>query len=249
MPSSLASLAPWGPARSRRGGIGRWGKLFCAAILVACSSTPVQPTDDAGTQTKKDAGNNSGNDSSSSYDSGFTTCSPAAASGSFFALDSYDLGKSRDVSMCEYRGQVIMVVNTASYCGYTPEYTPLEKIFEKYMMQGFVILGFPCNQFGGQEPGEDSDISTFCTSQYGIKFPMFTKSNVNPPEENPIYTWLKTEASMGLDAGQDITWNFNKFLISRKGDVIARYDSPVSPDDPTVMAAIEAELAKPIPQF
>ena len=227
----------------------RWAKAFCAVgVLVACSSTTVQPTDDGGAQNKKDA-SGLAQDTGTTTDAGFTTCSPAAASGSFFALDSYDLGKSRDVSMCEYRGEVIMVVNTASYCGYTPEYTPLEKVFEKYMLQGFVILGFPCNQFGGQEPGEDSDISTFCTSQYGIKFPMFTKSNVNPPDENPIYTWLKTTASANLDAGQAITWNFNKFLLSRAGDVVARYDSPVEPDDPTVTAAIEAELAKPIPQF
>ena len=225
----------------------RWAKLISAG-LVACSATAVQQTDDSGTQTKKDA---SGlvTDSGPTDASAGGTCSPAAAPNSFFALDSYDLGKSRDVSMCEYRGNVIMVVNTASYCGYTPEYTPLEKIFEKYMMQGFVILGFPCNQNPGQEPGEDSEISTFCTNQYGIKFPMFTKSNVNPPDENPIYTWLKTEASMSLDAGQAISWNFNKFLLSRKGDIVARYDSPVSPDDPIVTAAIEAELAKPIPQF
>ena len=223
-------------------------RALFAVGLVACSTAAVQQTEDASTPTKKDAGNLV-QDTGAATDAAFTTCSPAAAPNSFFALDSYDLGKTRDVSMCEYRGQVIMVVNTASYCGYTPEYTPLEKIFEKYMMQGFVILGFPCNQFGGQEPGEDSDISTFCTSQYGIKFPMFTKSNVNPPDENPIYTWLKTTASMSLDAGQDITWNFNKFLLSRKGEVVARYDSPVSPDDPTVTSAIEAELAKPIPQF
>jgi len=224
----------------------RWAKLFSVVVVVACSSA-VQQTDDAGTQTKKDASGLSPD--TGTVDAGFTGCNPAAASGSFFALDSYDLGKSRDVSMCEYRGEVIMVVNTASYCGYTPEYTPLEKIYTKYAPQGFVILGFPCNQFGGQEPGEDSDISTFCTQEYGITFPMFTKSNVNPPDENPIYTWLKAEASMSLDAGQAISWNFNKFLLSRKGDVIARWDSAVVPDDPSVTAAIEAELAKPVPQF
>ncbi len=226
----------------------RWNTFLLPAIVVACSDSTPATVDDAGTPVKKDA---SGLvvDAASSSDTGFTTCNPAAAPSSFFAQGSYDLGKSRDVSMCEYRGQVIMVVNTASYCGYTPEYTPLEKIFEKYMMQGFVILGFPCDQFGGQEPGEDSDISTFCTQEYGIKFPMFTKSNVNAPDQNPIYTWLKTDASMNVDGGQDITWNFNKFLLSRKGEVVARYDSPVEPDDPSVTAAIEAELAKAIPQF
>jgi glutathione peroxidase len=223
----------------------RWAKVF-SILLVACSSAVIQQTDDSGTPPKKDA---SGLVQDAGTPDAPFSCTPAAATGSFFALDSYDLGKSRDVSMCEYRGDVIMVVNTASYCGYTPEYTPLEQIFEKYMMQGFVILGFPCNQFGGQEPGEDSDISTFCTSQYGIKFPMFTKSNVNPPDENPIYTWLKADASMNVDGGQAITWNFNKFLLSRKGEVVARYDSAVEPNDPTVTTAIEAELAKDIPQF
>jgi glutathione peroxidase len=224
-------------------------RVLFGVTLVACSSSgPLDVPNDSGTPPKKDAGVVV-TDAGSPADAGFTTCSPAAAPNSFFALDSYDLGKSRDVSMCEYRGDVIMVVNTASYCGYTPEYTPLENIFEKYMMQGFVILGFPCNQFGGQEPGEDSDISTFCTQQYGIKFPMFTKSDVNAPDENPIYTWLKTDASMNVDGGQAITWNFNKFLLSRKGDVVARFDSPVSPDSPEVTAAIEAELAKAIPQF
>jgi glutathione peroxidase len=226
----------------------RWNKLLLPAVFVACSDGAPAITGDAGAPAKKDA-SALVSDASSSSDAGVSACSPAAAPTSFFALDSYDLGKSRDVSMCEYRGDVIMVVNTASYCGYTPEYTPLEKIFEKYMMQGFVVLGFPCDQFGAQEPGEDSDISTFCTQEYGIKFPMFTKSDVNVPDQNPIYTWLKTDASMNVDGGQDITWNFNKFLLSRKGEVIARYDSPVEPDDPSVTAAIEAELAKPIPQF
>src|SRR6185295_5589934 len=112
----------------------RWAKGFAVLVVVACSSAAVQPTDDAGIQ-KKDAG---GLGQETCTDAGFTTCSPAAAAGSFFALDSYDLGKSRDVSMCEYRGKVIMVVNTASYCGYTPEYTPLEQIYEKYVAQGFV---------------------------------------------------------------------------------------------------------------
>ncbi len=228
----------------------RWARVFVGVgvtIVVACSTEQgVSPQPDAAAPIKKDAGALI-TDADTVGDGGFA-CNPAAAVGSFFALDSWDLGETRDVSMCEFRGDVIMVVNTASYCGYTPEYTPLEAIFEKYMMQGFVILGFPCNQFGGQEPGEDSEISTFCTSQYGIKFPMFTKSNVNPPDENPIYTWLKSHAA-AFDAGQDITWNFNKFLLSRKGDVVARWDSPVEPDSPEVTNVIEAELAKPSPSF
>ncbi len=224
-----------------------WRKrILAAAAVVACSTAAPSVSDDAGTPTKKDASLPPVPDAGPT-DGG--ACDPAAAPGSFFALSSPDLGQTRTVSMCEFRGDVILVVNTASYCGYTPEYTPLEAIYDKYKAQGFTILGFPCNQFGGQEPGEDTDISTFCTQKYGITFPMFTKSDVNPPDENPIYTWLKTQAAAKLDAGGDITWNFNKFLLSRAGDVVARYDSPVEPDSVEVTTAIEAELAKPVPQF
>ncbi len=226
----------------------RWARAIVGiGVAIGCSVQTPNVDSDSGAPYKKDAALPV-TDADTVGDGSFA-CSPAAAPGSFFALDSWDLGKTRDVSMCEYRGDVILVVNTASYCGYTPEYAPLESIFEKYMLKGFVILGFPCNQFGGQEPGEDSQISTFCTQQYGIKFPMFTKSDVNPPDENPIYTWLKTQAGATLDAGGDITWNFNKFLLSRKGEVVARYDSPVTPDSVEVTSAIEAELAKPIPTF
>ncbi len=231
----------------------RWARAVggIGVVVLGCSTDPplgVGQQPDSGTPTYKKDASLPITDADIVGDGAFT-CSPAAAPGSFFALDSWDLGQTRDVSMCEFRGDVILVVNTASYCGYTPEYAPLEAIFEKYMMKGFVILGFPCNQFGGQEPGEDSQISTFCTQTYGIKFPMFTKSNVNPPDENPIYTWLKANAAQNLDAGGDITWNFNKFLLSRGGQVVARYDSPVAPDSPEVTSAIEAELAKPIPQW
>ncbi len=216
------------------------------ALASACSSsTPPDPGgappagDDAGAaQTKDAAASNPGYDAGAP-DAAFT-CDPAAAPGSFFELSSPDLGQSRVVSMCEFRGDVILVVNVASKCGYTPEYTPLEAVYEKYASQGFTILGFPCNQFGGQEPGSDQDISTFCTQQYGITFPMFTKSDVNAPDENPIYTWLKAQPG---GAG-DITWNFNKFLLGRDGELIARYDSPVQPDSAQVTGDIEAALAK-----
>ena len=166
-------------------------------------------------------------------------CNPAAPAGSFYALSSPDLGQTRTVSMCEYRGDVVLVVNVASACGYTPQYKPLQAVFEKYGSKGFTILGFPCNQFGAQEPDSDKDISTFCTAEYGITFPMFTKSNVNPPTENPIYSWLKAQPG-GAGA---ISWNFNKFLLSRKGVLIKRYDSTVTPDDPSLTADIEAAIA------
>lgn len=212
------------------------------AIAAACSSSSVAPQPEAGTPHPKDAGNLGITDANAG--DGSFACDPPPPGGSFYELSSPDLGQSRVVSMCEYRGDVILVVNTASLCGYTPEYTPLETIYEKYASQGFMILGFPCDQFGGQEPGDDEEISTFCTEQYGITFPMFTKSNVNPPNENPIYTWLKAQAAAQLDAGGDITWNFNKFLLSRTGVVVARYDSPIEPDSAQVTGDIEAQLAK-----
>ncbi len=224
----------------------RWVNASLAIIVVACSDPIAEVPRDSGVA-HKDAPSFGITDASVD-DSGYV-CNPAATPGSFFLLSSQDLGQTRVVSMCEFRTDVILVVNTASLCGYTPEYAPLESVYEKYAPQGFTILGFPCNQFGGQEPGEDSEISAFCTQQYGITFPMFTKSNVNAPDENPIYTWLKTHASTQLDAGFDITWNFNKFLLSRQGEVVARYDSPIEPDSAQVTADIEAELAKPIPTF
>ena len=138
-----------------------------------------------------------------------------------------------------YKGKVALIVNTASQCGLTPQYKGLQELYERFKDRGFVVLGFPSNQFGAQEPGSDKDISTFCTAEYGITFPMFTKSNVNPPTENPIYSWLKAQPG-GAGA---ISWNFNKFLLSRKGVLIKRYDSTVTPDDPSLTADIEAAIA------
>jgi glutathione peroxidase len=224
----------------------RWKRALVIPVALACSSSVVPSSNDAGEDAYhwKDAGIEPITDAMAGDGN---MCIPAV--GSFFELSSQNLGETSNVSMCDFRGNVILVVNTASECGYTPEYAPLEAIYEKYLAQGFVVLGFPCNQFGGQEPGDDTDITTFCTQMYGITFPMFTKSDVNAPMENPIYTWLKAHAATSLDAGGDITWNFNKFLLSRKGDVVARYDSPVEPDSAQVTGDIEAELAKPVPQF
>lgn len=212
------------------------------AVMMACTTSdgPRGISDPPDTSViappKKDAADLVSFDSSVA-DSSFV-CDPPASPNGFYALSSKDLGQTRDVSMCEFRGDVVLVVNVASQCGYTPQYKPLEALYQKYIAQKFVVLGFPCNQFGGQEPGTDKDISTFCTTEYGITFPMFTKSNVNAPTENPIYTWLKAQPG---GAG-DITWNFNKFLLSRSGALIKRYDSPVAPDDPGLIADIEAAL-------
>jgi glutathione peroxidase len=146
----------------------------------------------------------------------------------------------KDVDLSQYQGKVLLIVNTASKCGFTPQYAPLEALHEKYSSQGLAILGFPENDFKNQEPGTDAEISTFCTTRYGVKFDMFSKVDVIGPNITPLYQYLTTTAT---DTG-DVKWNFEKFLISRKGEIVARYRSKITPDSPDVIAAIEAELAK-----
>ena len=127
-------------------------------------------------------------------------------------------GNGDSVSLANYRGMVLLVVNTATQCGYTPQYTDLQRIYETYQDSGFVILDFPCNQFGGQAPGSFDDIHNFCTSRYGITFPQFAKIDVNGANASPLYVWLK-EKKPG-----NIQWNFTKFVISRKGEVLRRFE-------------------------
>jgi glutathione peroxidase len=145
----------------------------------------------------------------------------------------------REVSLGEYAGDVLLVVNTASQCGFTPQLAGLEKLYETYQGQGLKVLGFPCNQFGAQDPGSDEEIGAFCQKNYGVTFPMFSKIEVNGADEHPLYTWLKSEKG-GL-LGSRIKWNFTKFLIARDGTVLARF-SPNS--DPAELAGdIEKALA------
>ena len=127
-------------------------------------------------------------------------------------------GNGDSVSLADYRGMVLLVVNTATQCGYTPQYSDLQRIYETYQDSGFVILDFPCNQFGGQAPGSFDDIHNFCTSRYGITFPQFAKIDVNGANASPLYVWLK-EKKPG-----NIQWNFTKFVISRKGEVLRRFE-------------------------
>lgn len=127
-------------------------------------------------------------------------------------------GNGDSVSLAQYRGKVLLVVNTATQCGYTPQYTDLQRIYAKYQDSGFVVLDFPCNQFGNQAPGNYDDIHEFCTSRYGITFPQFAKINVNGPNASPLYVWLKSKKPA------DIQWNFTKFLISRDGEVLRRFE-------------------------
>ncbi|MBV2169730.1 MAG: glutathione peroxidase [Bdellovibrio sp.] len=145
------------------------------------------------------------------------------------------------VSLEKYRGQVVLVVNVASKCGFTPQYKGLEELFEKFKDQGFSIIGFPCNQFGAQEPGSDSEIQQFCELNYGVQFPVMAKVEVNGEQADPVYKWLK-EAAPGVLGTEMIKWNFTKFLVGRDGQVIKRY---APQDEPKSMIEdIQKALAK-----
>jgi glutathione peroxidase len=160
--------------------------------------------------------------------------------GEIYALDIRKLSDTKLIPMCRFKGSALLIVNTASFCGYTPQYAPLQAIYTKYRDQGFYVLGFPSKSFA-QESSNEADVTSFCTTTYGITFPMFAIANVNAPDEQPMYTWLKSQPGMSAD----VAWNFEKFLVSRDGHVVNRFLTAVTPDDPTVTAAIEAELARP----
>ena len=145
-----------------------------------------------------------------------------------------------DVDLGSYRGKVVLIVNVASRCGATPQYAGLQALYEKYGDQGFVILGFPANDFGAQEPGSDEQIKAFCTSKYDVSFPMFSKITVKGAGRPRLYQVLTESA----DPAGEIGWNFEKFLIGKDGHIAARFKTRVTPGDPAVAAAIEAELAK-----
>lgn len=148
--------------------------------------------------------------------------------------------KGADVSLDAYRGKVLLIVNVASKCGFTKQYAGLEALYAKYKDQGLVVLGFPCNQFGGQEPGTEAEIVEFCSTKFNVKFPLFAKIEVNGPGRAPLYTFLS-----GDDAKfpGKISWNFNKFLVGRDGQVIVRYGSKTAPESAELIAAVEAALA------
>lgn len=142
-------------------------------------------------------------------------------------------------SLADYKGQLLMVVNVASKCGLTPQYKTLESIYRKYKDQGFTVLGFPCNQFMGQEPGSEEEIQTFCARNYDVSFDMFSKVEVNGSGRHPVYQFLA-----GKDARfpGDITWNFEKFVVGPDGEVLQRFSPKTPPDDPQVVSLIEANL-------
>ncbi len=145
----------------------------------------------------------------------------------------------KSVSLNDYQGKVLLIVNVASQCGYTPQYKTLEAAYQKYKDKGLVVLGFPCNQFGAQEPGTNEEIKQFCSTKYNVTFPLFDKIDVNGPHRSMLYVALAGEDS---PYPGDIKWNFTKFLIGRDGTILKRFDSKITPDSPDVIAAIDAAL-------
>ena len=161
-----------------------------------------------------------------------------AASGIYtFTLNSIDGTPS---PLANYKGKVVLVVNVASQCGYTPQYSALEATYEKYKDKGFVILGFPANNFGAQEPGTDEEIKTFCTRKYSVTFPMYSKISVKGADQAPFYAYLTKDTGAGISG--EIKWNFTKFLVDRNGNVVQRFEPEVTPDSKEVTAAIEKQL-------
>jgi glutathione peroxidase len=152
-----------------------------------------------------------------------------------FTLNSID-GKPSPLSA--YDGKVVLLVNVASRCGYTPQYAGLEALYEKYKDEGFVILGFPANNFGAQEPGTNEEIKSFCSTKYNVSFPMYSKVSVKGADTTPLYKFL-TETK-----GGDVKWNFTKFLADKHGNIIGRFEPAVTPDSPELVSAVEAALKK-----
>jgi glutathione peroxidase len=154
-----------------------------------------------------------------------------------FTLNSID---GKPMPLADYKGKVVLLVNVASQCGYTPQYSALEGIYEKYKDRGFVILGFPANNFGAQEPGTNEEIKTFCTRKYSVTFPMYSKISVKGADQAPLYGYLTNETGAGISG--EIKWNFTKFLVDRDGKVVQRFEPAVTPDSKEVTSAIEKRL-------
>jgi glutathione peroxidase len=168
--------------------------------------------------------------------------SPASKPGPALAFKAQDID-GKDVDLSQYQGKVLLIVNTASQCGFTPQYEGLEAVYKKYKGQGFEVLAFPANEFGQQEPGTNPEIKTFCSTNYHVSFPLFGKIVVKGQGIHPLYQFLTSEKSNPKFAG-DIRWNFAKFLVNRKGEVIARFEPADKPESPKVTGAIEQALAE-----
>jgi glutathione peroxidase len=162
------------------------------------------------------------------------TSSPVVDNVFGFAMKDID---GKQIKLDTYKGKVMLIVNVASQCGYTPQYEGLQKLYEKYKDMGVVVLGFPANDFGMQEPGTDAEIKNFCSSKYNVNFPMFSKISVKGDKKHPLYQYLIQNTN-----NQDVKWNFGKFLVGKDGKVIARFESSDKPDSEKIAKAIEAAL-------
>lgn len=170
----------------------------------------------------------------------FAMLTLSASAGSLYDIPLKDIN-GKDVSLKDYKGKALLIVNVASECGYTKQYKPLEAVYQKYKDKGLVVLGFPSNDFGGQEPGSNAEIKEFCSSKYKVTFPMFDKVKVKSgTEQHPLYTALSGKESAFPG---DVKWNFGKFLVGRDGKIAARFDSKDEPDSEKVTQAIEGALA------
>ncbi len=148
--------------------------------------------------------------------------------------------KGKEEKFADYQGKVLLIVNVASFCGYTPQYKGLEQLNQDYKDKGLQVLGFPCNDFGAQEPGTNEEITTFCETNYGVTFDLMDKVHAKGSEQHPLYKTLTNS----VEPTGDVAWNFEKFLISKQGEVVARFASAVTPDSSELIQAIETELAK-----
>ena len=164
----------------------------------------------------------------------------AASSVHEFTMKSID---GKPVNLSSYKGKVLLLVNVASKCGYTPQYTALQALHEKYKDRGLLVVGIPANNFGGQEPGSDEEIKTFCSRNYNVSFPMMSKVSVKGDDETPLYQYLTDPSANPATAG-DVKWNFTKFLVGKDGKVIGRFESKVKPDAPELTTAIDRALGR-----
>lgn len=146
----------------------------------------------------------------------------------------------QDQTLADYLGKVLLIVNVASQCGYTPQYKGMEELYQKYQTQGFEILAFPCNDYGMQEPGSNEEIQQFCSTRYDVSFPLFDKVHAKGSQQHPLYA----ELTQAVEPRGEVSWNFEKFLVNKKGEVIARYKSAIAPNDASLTTAIEKELAQ-----
>ncbi|MBW4695079.1 MAG: glutathione peroxidase [Lyngbya sp. HA4199-MV5] len=145
----------------------------------------------------------------------------------------------KEKPLADYTGKVLLIVNVASRCGFTPQYTGLEALYQKYHAQGLEVLAFPCNDYGGQEPGTNEEIAQFCSTDYDVTFPLFDKVHAKGAQQHPLYSRLTS-----VDSAGDVSWNFEKFLVNKQGEVVARFKSAVKPDAPELVGAIEEALAE-----